>query len=236
MTLVMKQLVQVDISGNYLWSTNKNGEYTTANTGGWGAPNPELNQSAILCLAKRLDEFLTFVSDQVYYSETATNDFEPQFQINYPDKDGWIQIWQMRVWVSEDAIMDVSGTHVLVDGDFFYIPGQANKIFMKTGSGDDAYAQVTDYNVMINSTDDTNPYFVMCEDLFYNKLAKKYNDLYKQYTLARNPQNTEAMSDLSSQMNDIQINIVGADYSFRGGLKYQANDIIEDLIDRYNVT
>lgn len=237
MALQLKQLVQVDISGKYLYSTNKSGAYNVdTNPTGFGGPNPSLATSALLAIAIRQvsNDVLSLVTaHQIYYNASAQDDGEPQWQFNYPAKDGWIRSWLMRVWVSDDGIIDKSGDHAIVEGDFFYIPAQADKIWMKTGSGVDAIEEITDFVDLIESEDAENPYQVMCEDLFINLLAKKAAQLGRDKIDARKREDTRQYEELRDTITDIYQGIQSADYSFRGGLARQAQDLIESLSDEY---
>lgn len=235
MGLELKQLVQVDISGESLWSTDYTGEYNVdTNPTGWGPPNLELKYSALLVVAMRGDVQLEVVGDQIKYSSAAANDLKNQWQFVYPEKDGWIKLWLMRVWVSTDAIVDTSGDHLLEDGDYFYIPA-LGKVVEKVGSGDTAYEEVTDLAELTESSDETNPYVIKCEDLFYNKIAAFKNDLYKDYQSARKKSDCNDADELMGKMNDIMHSVQGADYAFRSGLMNQANDIIESILDTYQI-
>jgi len=237
MSLQLRQLVQVDISGKYIWSTDKSGAYDPdTNTGGWGNPNPELSESALLVIAirKASATALSFVSaHQIIYDSGATNADEFQWQMNYPSQHGHIQVWMMRIWVSDDGIIDKSGDHAIEEGDFFFIPANPDTVFMKTGSGVDAVEEVTDLTDLINSEDETNPYQIICEDLFINLLAKKAARLMKEKILARQRENTSQFEDLRDQITDITQGIQSADYAFRGGLTVEANAQIESLTDEY---
>lgn len=238
MGLELKQLVQVDISGDYLWSTDYTKAYDVANNPtGWGAPNLELSESALLVVAQRVSNLqqLEVVGSQIKYSASALNSLQNQWQFVYPSKDGWIRFWLMRVWVTEDAIVDVSGDHLIAEGDFFFIPSVNNKIFEKTGSGSSAYEEVTDLIALTESTDVQNPYIIKCEDIFFNKIAKFKNNLYKDYQKARVKSDCSDSDEIMGKMNTIGHDAQGADYAFRSGLMNQANDIVETIIDDYQI-
>ncbi len=237
MTLALKQLVQVDISGKYLWSTNKTGAYNVdTNPGGFGAPNPELSYSALLVLARRKTTYLTYVSAMIMYNAAAVNTSEDQWQLNYPDMDGVIDVYLMRLWVSADGIIDTSGDHAIADGDYFFIPGQADKVWLKNGSGPDAVEEVTDFDQLIESDEVDNPYQVQCQDIFYNKIAKYKDRLYRDKVAARSKDDTKVVEELRLEITDIDQDVQSADYAFRSGLVTKANDIIESVVDRYSIT
>lgn len=237
MTLQVKQLVQVDITGRYVWSTNKTGAFdAVANPTGFGGDNPSLANSAILGIAIRVadNQALSLVTaHQIQYSQAAADTDEVQFQWDYPSVDGHIKVWQMRLWVSDDGIIDKSGDHNIEEGDFFFVPANPDVVFLKTGSGVDDVEEVTDLQDLIDSEDETNPYQVMCEDLFVNHLAKKTGSLNKDKRLARNKEDNHQVEELRDKITDITQGIQSADYTFRGGLTVEANNQIESLSDDY---
>ena len=234
MAIDLKQLVQVDISGDYLWQTDKTGAYDVdINPGGWGGANFSLNESALVAISKRLDVDNEYIGGQIKYSNSSLDTDETQFQVIYPEKDGWIRLWLLRVWVSNDGIVDVSGDHSLATDDYFFIPAQAGKLWKKTDAG---YDELIDWNELLDSGDTSNPYILMCEDIFYNKIAKyKNNILYKNYRKARLKDSAPEQAEILAQMNAIMHSVQGADYAFRSGLPNEANDIIESILDDYNI-
>jgi hypothetical protein len=55
MALQQSGLPQLSQDGKYAWYTDKTGEYNVdSNPGGWGTPNFNLNQSALLVFAYRM--------------------------------------------------------------------------------------------------------------------------------------------------------------------------------------
>jgi hypothetical protein len=87
---------------------------------------------------------------------------------------------------------------------------------------------------MVGNVDITQ---VVCEEIFYSKLAIKANDLYKAYQVIRDKKGgdfKEARNALE-MVTDLREDIRGADYAFRSGLTTQAQDIIETALTRYDI-
>ena len=92
MALELKFLVQIDVSGDFLWVTDTTGAYSVDNDTGWGAPNPEQNQSAVVSHVVRRaqdnennseDVALVPVNADVIYDPSAANDKQNQIQYTF---------------------------------------------------------------------------------------------------------------------------------------------------------
>lgn len=235
MNLKLKALIQVEHTGKIIWVTDKTGLYNAvSNPTGWGGPNIGLGKSALMVIAKNVDAFLTFITTQILYDSTAGNSQDFSWEINYLN-DGWNQINLVRLWVTNNGVVDISGGQVFSPGDLFYIPAQPGKVWMKTGSGASAFIQITDYNQIISSIDTANIQ-VQNDVLFYNKILLKKNDIYIQYIQSRDPDDTDLPSQLQDQMNDITNRINAAQWAFDDNLKYQANDLITKIVTDYSIT
>lgn len=234
MLLSLKSLVQVDLTGNYFWLTDQTGKYDAAlNPGGWGGPNPDLAKSALIVVAKRKDSFLEFVTSQILYSATYANDFQAQWQIKYL-KDGWQKFWLIRLWVTNNGVVDISGGQVFSAGDLFYIPAQPGKVWMKTGSGPSAFIEITDFDELTDTSDSANAQ-VFSEGLFAQSIERKRNDLYKKVLSAQLKDDSDTASKCQSDIDDIRTRLNSASFAFKSNLKDQANDIIDSLIDDYHI-
>lgn len=234
MALSLKILIQVDISGGSLWFTDKTGQYDVDNNDtGWGAPNVELNQSALVWSLVRntIDDGKVKVNPvgaDIIYDDGAANNEEKTVEFAYAN-DGWYSLTFFRLPVSNND-NDIIGGGNVVEGDYYYST-QTQKV-SQIVSG--LPVEVEDFEDMVGNVDITQ---VTCEEMFYSRLAIKINDLYKNYRNIRNKKGgdyKEARNALA-QVTDIREDIRGADYAFRSGLTTEAQDIIETAITRYDI-
>lgn len=242
MALALKVLIQQDISGGSIWLTDKTGEYASPdNEGGWGAagtPNPDLGDSALVFSVVRNTqagkEKVSPVSSGVYFNDAALNTDEITFEFRYL-MDGWHSISFFRLPVSADGVNTEEGG-VLSDLDYYYDNAPGNNEVRQLDAGETlGYKVIDDYEEMIDNVDIVQ---ITCEEMFYNKLAIKKNDLYKSYRDTRDKkggQYKETRNYLEYVL-DIHEDIRGADYAFRSGLMTEAQDIIETAVTRYKIT
>ncbi len=231
MPLVLKYKTQIDISAEFLWVTDKTGEYSSPdNEGGWGNPNQELNQSALLTLINLKhstgDIPLMPVGVQVKFSAASVNSQETMFQFNY-ESDGYHDMYLIRLPVSNDGLITLEGIG-LSEGDYFYYTAQ-----------DDIYqivnlfpVLVEDYNVILD--DISNQINTRCQEIFLGLLSVQRSELYLKYREDRNEGcNVDNQFDTLRMLTE---DLIGADYTFRSGLTTQAEDQTETLLDEYDVT
>lgn len=240
MALGLKLLIQQDITGRSIWLTDKTGTYdVTTNPTGWGVENlAEQDQSAlvfhVIRNAEAGAEDVSAVSVDAYHNNLAADDDEATVEFNYL-MDGWHTLTFFRLPVSDTGVNTIDTTPVaLSEGDYFYYTGgsNANQVHKKVGSNN---VLVTDYSEMIGNGDIVQ---VTCEAIFYNKIAIKANDKYKEYRDERDKRGRDSKNavKLLHDVLDLREDIRGADYAFRSGLTTQAQDIIETTIDEYDIT
>ena len=229
MGLVLKQKIQIDSTALYLWITDKTGEHDVVdNDEGWGDPpdNPHLWQSCLLCYVERQasegGQAANPVGAQYLYDANAGNDKETVFQFFYP-ADGYYKTWMIRLMVTADGTTSVDGI-TINDGDYFYMSGT---IYEKVAGEN---VEIIDYSVI---TEDENVTQTMCETLWQGRLAMKRADDYHEYReKRRGPCNENTVfQELVMVREDIQ----GAEWGFKGGLTADAQKIVEENLDRYNI-
>jgi hypothetical protein len=229
MALTLKLLTQIASDVKDLFITDKTGEYDASdNTGGWGAPNPELNQSALLAQvvykASTGDVSLEAVGSPIRYNPAASNTDESQFQFTYVN-DGYHIHYLMRLPASNDGSFTLEGFGIN-EGDYFYFIPQSDVYVKQSGEN----VLVTDYTVLIG---DSNISQSLCEDLWLGELTVERSSLYLQYREDRN-----SGCDISSQFQELRAlteDLIGADYTFRSGLQIQAQDQVETLLSENNL-
>ena len=227
MAHTIKQKIQIDATTLYLWITDQTGEYDPAiNDTGWGDPNPELNESCLLCYLERQAsegvEEATPVSAQFIYDPVADNADEKQFQFNYIN-DGWYKSWLIRLMVTIDGITSVDGATIL-DGDYFYMSG----IIYNKVAGENIV--VTDYKEL---TEDIGLTMTMCDSYWSSKGAQKRVDDYYEYIGKRTGPCNE--NTVFSEVVMLREDIQGGQWAFKSGLTTHSQKLAESLIDIHNL-
>lgn len=237
MALTLKEVIRTNIYGREVWVTDKTGAYNAStNVGGWGAPNKELADSALLCIVKRqsgsdnavVEKYLEALEGvpQITHNPGAINTDVNSFGFTY-DTDGHYIASLFRLRVSTDSgATDLEGI-VIADGDYFVM---SNLLYVKE-SGSPVLVPVEDYPDLLEEDSITQ---VTCEVMFYNKLLIKDRDYYKEYKDKRDTSCEDAKEWLHKYF-DLRADIAGADYSFRSGLKIEAEDIIDSLLEQHAI-
>lgn len=231
MPLSLKQLVRTNIYGTEVWSTDKTGAYNAStNTGGYGAPNPELDESALLLIMQREDHtgktVLVPITPQVVHNPNVENTEANAFGFTYLT-DGHYISTLIRLRVSDDGgATDLAGAPI-ADGTYFAI---GTTIYHREG-GLNVLVEPEDYIDLIEDDSLTKS---TCEVMFYNKLLIKARDYYKEFSAAREDAREDSESILF-KMDELFADISGADYNFRSGLKTKAESIVKTLLEKHNI-
>lgn len=231
MALELKPTFTISQDGSRITVTDETGLYdVTTNPGGWGAPNPNLYESCLVCIVVRKpstgDALLTATSPTLdyIYDDQATNDEEKTFEKLF-SIDSTLQVALIRVPVSLDDANYVEGG-AIADGDHYYYDGD---IYLRTtGAGvlvEDLMTLLED-NALLKG---------LCDDLATPLLALKFQELYKEYTLKRKDQCDDAES-LFNEIQKLNLDIQGLYYTFYSNLHVEAQNQIEDLLDKYAIT
>lgn len=239
MALVLKQQIENDGTARYFWQTDKTGEYDPdTNEGGWGADggasgNPDLNEIALLSFTRRNSEtpvFCTYVDNQVKYSASYTNATELTWQIDVM-ADGYYSFWLIKIWASDNDTnsLDTYNARTFIVGDIWYntVSGQVKQL---TASGIEVLdlTDSDDIDTIINSDIVT---LLLCEDMRYLQLPIKKQEYYNSMRKARREEDMKSISENMRKQMGIMLDVAGADYNFNGGLKNEAHDIVESVLD-----
>jgi hypothetical protein len=230
MAYQQKQLLQVNVAADRLWSTDKTGAYVASyNEGGWGAPNPVLSQSAVLFLVIRkgdTDTLLEAVGTRLFYDAAALNTYENKCESVYT-RDGWHRSVIFQLDASLDGVTLAKDGLTIPNDSYFYYNGA---IFHKV-DGESTEVEEEDYLDLIDDEEIVQDF---AENIFFSKLSVKYNTLYKEYVAARDCKNDDA-EYLYRQVNDLRLNLESAYNLFWSGLCVEANDLIQSLYDKYGL-
>ena len=237
MTLVLKGLPQVSQDGKYLWFTDKTGEYNVdSNAGGWGSPNFELNQSAILQFTYRKAtnrELVAPVGNTVKHSAAATNADELVFQMDYLN-DGWHQFYSFRLMVSTDDVNSIdTAPIVFAEGDIWY--NSNDTLVKQMVGGSPTTLDLTDINVLDTIIGNTSVVELLCEQIYWKNLSQEKNERYTKQREARRRSDSSQEDRMRRDQMDIMLGTASSAYQFNFGLKTAAQDEIETLLDEFNL-
>ena len=227
MALELVISLQVDYSGESWWMVENSGAYDSQNNvGGWGTPNPEKVNSALVVYAERQSnpiEVIGSPTSVIYYDAAADNTDEVTIQLTHA-ADGWVKLWVYQMPAYDTVGASGAG---LLEGQHFYNYENA-QVEITTASGFDA---VADYSTL--SIDNTLT-SIFAEELFTMQLREKARELYIEYTTARD----ECMDDVKEKFRaylTLTQDIQGLDYAFYGGLTTEAHDATETLLKKYDL-
>lgn len=230
MALTLKQLVQTNIYGTEVWITDKTGAYVAVtNPGGYGTPNPALSRSALVAMVKRSDGsdlWLEPLTPQVVHNPSAGNEDINYFSFKY-ENDGHHYAYLIRLRVSTDGgATDLDGV-AITEGQYFAI---GTTVYRRQSSANTLVPAASYPTLLADSTLSK----ATCEVMFYNKLLIKNRDYYKEYAEERNDSYEEARKWLF-KYDDLRADIQGADYTFRSGLRAQAENIVKTLLEKHRI-
>ncbi len=238
MATELSGLPQISQDGKYVWFTDKTGEYDIdSNPTGWGSPNFELDQSALLVfwyLMQNPKVLLEPVNGSVKHSAAVDNDFEFVFQAEYL-QDGYHQIHSVRLMVSTDDLQSIDTVPIVfTEGNYWYNSGD-NQV-KQLVSGVPVIQDLTDNDILDAIEADSSTINLLCEKNYYKNLAVEKNNKYTLGREARRNNNEEQENRMRVDGMDILLGVATADYQFRYGFKTQAHDTIESLLDDFKIS
>ncbi len=240
MALELKNKYQVSIDATKIVVTDITGAYAaTTNEGGWGAPNPELDTMCVFAVVIRKDsagdQQMVPLTNQFVQDPTALNTKETAFEFTHLN-DGVIEVTvgALRASDGDNAVGTayLSGGVVAL-GDYFYYNGSVWFANPAPDPGDPTIQEVTDYSVLLENTDIIDQ--VICYDIAFPRLAIEKQKLYKKYRVARETK-CENPIPLWDELLNLSQDLQGASYAYYSTLKIEAQDQIESLIDKYQLT
>lgn len=238
MATELSGLPQISQDGKHVWFTDKTGEYDVdSNPTGWGNPNLELNQSALLVywyLMQNPKVLLVPVSGSVKHSIAVANDFEFVFQAEYL-QDGYHQAHSVRLMVSTDDLQSIDTVPVVfTEGNYWY--NSSDNQVKQLVSSVPVIQDLTDTAILDAIEADASTINLLCEFLYYKNLAVEKNNKYTLGRDARRNNNEEQERRMREGGMDILLGVGTSDYQFRFGFKTQAHDTIESLLDDFKIS
>ena len=228
-TLKSKYAVSVDVGT--LKVTDITGEYSATNTGGWGAPNWDLNETALWVVVKRQasagEQLFVPKTVDIVYDAGALNTDETEIEFDYYN-DGVIDVTIGALQVSTDGVNYVAGGAIPND-DFFYWNNGGTQIWQMVAGVPTA---VADAETLVDNPDAVQ---VTVTDILTPRLAVEKQSLYKQYRKSRDTKCDDAQ-ELFDELQKLSQDIQGAIYAFYSGLTVEAQSQVETMLDRYELT
>jgi len=241
MSLTLKITAQAANAGTQVLIKDVTGAYASpGNVGGWGSPNPELSQTALLVysILKTPDTTILLappVTPPVLFNPANVDSTSQSMLLSYAG-DGHTQTYVFAIPYSANGTVTAAG-HTLIVGDYYYGPpigGGANNIYLVTArGGSPTQSLVTDYSTLIGVGAVAQ---VVNDSIFFNQLTiKKELQYYRDYRAARNADDLENMDYLLKVIKDLEVDIDGAYWQFNAGLFTQAEDIVAELVERHGI-
>ena len=240
MALSLSLEYKILVDGTKVYVTDKTGSYSATNTGGWGSPNYNLYDSCLLCLPIRKgssgDSLFEAVNPASYYiyDISALNTEEKIFEFVF-ESDGVIDFCLMRLPVSTNHTTFTTGGSI-ANGDYYLYDGTSDGIYKKVGA---SYVLIdpADYKLIPYDTNVTSQYIVktISSDITTPQLAIKAQSLYKDYIIERK-KNCDDAEPLFQEILKLHEDIRGSYYTFWSNLPVEAQNQVEDLLDKYELT
>ena len=223
MALDPKFKIKPDIAAQVIWILDNTGVYDAdSNEGGWGDPNPELQESALAIYAVRVqdgdDQVVSIVSNQFIYDNAAVNNEVKEFQLAY-DKDGQYDITLFIFRVSIDGTTYVDDDSAINEGEYVFYN---NSLYLMA---EGELVAVEDIGTLVGNELITQ---ATCEELMTAKARILYNQKYKVYVKKRKD-NCEDLDPYREALTDLYHDIIGVHYAFRTNLKSQAREGIDKI-------
>jgi hypothetical protein len=228
MSLVIKPKYQIFVDASKIRITDITGQYNAAsNTGGWGAPNDELNAAALVFAVQRIldgqGSLMTPVDNYIVFDPEAENSKQTSIDFNF-SMDGHIKIAIFKLPVSLDGTVDLD-SNPLNEGDYFY--WNNGPLLWKIQDNVPVEAEVSELIDNVSVVQGT------CEDIVFPKLAFKHNSRYTEYMTKR--ASCDGANDIFNELLQLKLDLAGAKYRFRSGAISEAEDIIESLLKKYDL-
>lgn len=234
--LALRQQLLSDSSGTQVWLTDLTLAYAAvSNAGGWGAPNLELNQTALLAYvgkwvvsADATSSVLTAlvpISSAIAYLNTNPNTVQQSIGFNYLT-DGHYTSVLMAIPAAVNDTTTLAG-NTIVNGNYYY---KAGVIYQKTAGG---ILLVTDYSL---PAADGGVIKVTYDKMFFNKLSVKNQlEYYRDYCAARNLNDPDAANALRDKMDELKIDLSGAIWEFAAANYRTAENIVDQLLEKHEI-
>lgn len=222
MTEIIKIEDLEDVKGDRIWVTDKTGAYDASlNVGGYGAPNEERANLAILCYVRRIplegDNIkMEQYGPEIIYNNSLPNTEESEWQVKI-DRDSWYKI---------SLIAIINSSAGLSTGQFYYDTA-TSEIKRITTSGTEV---ITDYEELVDPDDSNIPNQSTCEKFLWMSTKIKLNKLWRQYKDGLEDVDCDAQA-IFDRHTLTKENAISAHNQFWAGLQTESVKSIEELIE-----
>lgn len=225
-----------DVSNESIWVIDDSGLYSVNNTGGFGDPNNELNEVALICVLQFFDDGTSISptllsSSSVFYSSSAVNEDTVEFQFKY-HTDGHYQATILLIPASNDGVNFVDGS-VIGNNDYYYNTTDETVYQLV----DTVSNEISDLKTLIDL--DGGPTQATCEPFYVIKSQTYANKIYGDIIELRVEGGNDIDSDKYMQLlnvhslinNDLQ----GIISLFHNGMTINAQENIKKLMEAYDI-
>lgn len=235
MALTLKLEYSILNDGGKIYVTDKTGEYdATCNTTGWGGPNKNLYESALMALVIRKSSGgnQLFESDAyLVYNSSASNSDETEFEATFK-LDGVLDVCLLRLPVSTNQTSYVDGGNIY-NGHYYYYNGPSGTgpgVYKKEGGVATIFTNyiILPYEVSATVTK------TIVSDIATPLLAIQAQKMYKEYRVEREKDCDDA-EPLFQEILKLHEDMRGAYYTFWSNLSAEAENQVEDLLDKYQI-
>lgn len=240
MALILKNKYQISIDAKKIFITDITGQFVSLlNEGGWGTSNPNIADICLFAIVIRKDsesdQQMVPVSNQFVEDPTALNTKETSFEFTFLN-DGVIEctLGYLPISVGANTVGTLykdAGEVTL--GDYFFYDGKVWFANPAPAPGDPQIQEITDYSILLENSGTINQ--VLCSDIAFPRLAVEKQKLYKKYRVARETK-CENPLPLWEELLKLSQDLQGSSYAFYSTLKIEAQDQIESLINKYQLT
>lgn len=229
MALTLVSEISFSKDATKIYVTDKTGEYSATNLTGWGSSNVELAESCLVCLVIRKgsegDEVFEAITPTAHfiYDDALLNDAETVFEIEWRT-DAVIDVVLVRLPVSLDGttFVDVGG---VIEGSYYYYN---DVLYHYVGA---QAVPITDYTDLVDAVGVDRT----IDDCFGTPLlAIKAQEIYKEYRVEREKDCDDA-EPILREYERLLADIQGLSYAFYSGLTVEAQNQIEDLLDKHEI-
>jgi len=233
MALELKIENSINVTGLELYIEDVTGAYDSTNIGGWGAPNTERKDVALMGLTEKYhtneDTSLLIVQDpQIDYDINYTNDYKSKFVFNV-EKDGGHKHHLIILNPSDNGNTYLDSTSIAID-DYFFLTTDF-LVYQKNDDGTNK--EITDYKELIEVTNGNKPDSISVDQFWTPKLSIKQAELYNEYRIART--NCVNEREALDSVVEVNLNLTHASGLFYRGLYMDAENVIDTMFDLFDL-
>ena len=199
--------------------------YSASNTGGYGSPNPELANQAMMLFVQRVTDSGN-IAESILSTQIVTGlaVYDHAWQVNH-SADGHYKIGMFAIPVTTDGITTADGDTIVAD-DIVYYNGLVQEYNGST------YAEVTDYSTLFDEAGVAQevqelPLYPLIQIIYAQKLELYVNNRNSGDVLDQYEQ------EEFDEIERLRLDLEGAHYLFWSGSPTEYRDTIERLTNKF---